>query len=101
MEQELKPNSISSSSSSIQRLFSSSGLGESVLDDEGSPMGKKDSILQTLVVGGGVGSNGGRICGGGGGGRGSDGGDGGNVSGQGFLKVIIMVVIALMLTTKI
>ena len=65
-------------------------------------MGKKDSILQTLVVGGGVGSNGGRICGGGGGGgRGSDGGDGGNVSGQGFLKVIIMVVIALMLTTKI
>ena len=98
MEQELKPNSISSSSSSIQRLFSSSGLGESVLDDEGSPMGKKDSILQTLVEGGGVGSNGGRICGGG---RGSDGGDGGNVSGQGFLKVIIMVVIALMLTTKI
>ena len=64
-------------------------------------MGKKDSILQTLVVGGRVGSNGGRICGGGGGGRGSDGGDGGNVSGQGFLKVIIMVVIALMLTTKI
>ena len=102
MEQELKADSISSSSSSIQRLFSSSGLGESVLDDEGS-MGKKDSILQTLVVGGGVGSNGGRICGGGGGGggRGSDGGDGGNVSGQGFLKVIIMVVIALMLTTKI
>ncbi|KAK4590373.1 hypothetical protein RGQ29_020791 [Quercus rubra] len=79
MEQELKPNSISSSSSSIQRLFSSSGLGESVLDDEGSPMGKKDSILQTLVEGGGVGSNGGRICGGGGGGgRGSDGGDGAN-----------------------
>ena len=63
-------------------------------------MGKKDSILQTLVEGGGVGSNGGRICGGGGG-RGSDGGDGGNVSGQGFLKVIIMVVIALMLTTKL
>ncbi|KAK4590371.1 hypothetical protein RGQ29_020790 [Quercus rubra] len=87
MEQELKPNSISSSSSSIQRLFSSSGLDESVLDDEGSPMGKKDSILQTLVVGGGVGSNGGRICGGGGGGgggRGSDGGDGGDVGGSGF-----------------
>ena len=82
MEQELKPNSISSSSSSIQRLFSSSGLDESVLDDEGSPMGKKDSILQTLVVGGGVGSNGGRICGGGG--RGSDGGDGGDVGGSGF-----------------
>ncbi|KAF3961115.1 hypothetical protein CMV_014229 [Castanea mollissima] len=76
IEQELKPNSISSSSSSIQRLFSSSGLGESVLDDEGSPMGKKDSILQTLGVGGGVGSNGGKICGGGG--RGSDGGDGAN-----------------------
>ena len=83
MEQELKPNSISSSSSSIQRLFSSSGLDESVLDDEGSPTGKKDSILQTLVVGGGVGSNGGRICGGGGG-RGSDGGDGGDVGGSGF-----------------
>ena len=84
MEQELKADSISSSSSSIQRLFSSSGLGESVLDDEGS-MGKKDSILQTLVVGGGVGSNGGRICGGGGG-RGSDGGDGGDVGGSGFFE---------------
>ncbi|XP_065621280.1 uncharacterized protein LOC112019434 [Quercus suber] len=77
MEQELKPNSISSSSASIQRLFSSSGLGES-----GSPTGKKDSILQTLVVGGGVGSNGGRICGGGGGG----GGDGGDVGGSGFFE---------------
>ena len=88
MEQELKPNSISSSSSSIQRLLSSSGFGESVLDDEGSPTGKKDSILQTLVVGGGVGSNGGRICGGGGGGggRGSDGGDGGDVGGSGFFE---------------
>ena len=85
MEQELKADSISSSSSSIQRLFSSSGLGESVLDDEGSPTGKKDSILQTLVVGGGVGSNGGRICGGGGG-RGSDGGDGGDVGGSGFFE---------------
>ncbi|KAL4626453.1 hypothetical protein ACB092_05G097200 [Castanea dentata] len=84
IEQELKPNSISSSASSIQRLFSSSGLGGSVLDDEGSPMWKKDSILQTLGVGGGVGSNGGKICGGGG--RGSDGGDGGDVGGSGFFE---------------
>lgn len=84
-EQELKPNSIlsSTSSSSIQRLFSSSGLGERVMDEEGSPMGKKDSDLQTLVVGDGVGSNGGRICGGGGGGGGGDGGD---VGDSGFFE---------------
>ena len=60
------------------------------MDDEGSSMGKKNSILQALVVGGGVGSNGGRICGGGG--RGLDGRDGGDVGGSWFLKVIIMVV---------
>lgn len=37
---------------------------------------KKESVLQTLVVGGGVGNSGGKICGGGGSGKGSDGGEG-------------------------
>lgn len=82
-ERELKPNSVSSVSS-IQRLFSSSGLGERVVDNEGCAVGKKDSVLQTLVVGGGVGSDGGRICGGDGGG--SDGGDGGDDGGSGYFE---------------
>ncbi|KAG6665364.1 uncharacterized protein LOC122301123 [Carya illinoinensis] len=73
-EQELKPYLVSSVSS-VQRLFSSSGLGESVVDNEVCAVGKKDSVMQTLVAGGGVGSDGGRICGGGGR-RGSNGGDG-------------------------
>lgn len=51
------------------------------MDNEGCAVGKKDSVLQTLVVGGGVGSDGGRICGGDG--RGSDGGDGGDDGGDG------------------
>lgn len=69
------------SSTTIERLFSSSGLGERVMSEEGRCVEKKDQVLQTLVVGGGVGSNGGRICGGGGGGRGSGGGDGGDGGG--------------------
>uniref|UniRef100_A0A7N2LFC6 DUF4216 domain-containing protein n=1 Tax=Quercus lobata TaxID=97700 RepID=A0A7N2LFC6_QUELO len=55
-----------------------------------SRMRDLENILQALVVGGGVGSNGGRICGGGG--RGLDGRDGGDVGGSWFLKVIITVV---------
>lgn len=51
------------------------------MSEEGRCVEKKDQVLQTLVVGGGVGSNGGRICGGGGGGRGSGGGDGGDGGG--------------------
>lgn len=50
---------------SIERIFSSSGLGE-----------KTDSnVIQTLVMGGGAGNDGGKICGGAGGGGGLDGGD--------------------------
>ncbi|KAG7998035.1 hypothetical protein I3843_01G238400 [Carya illinoinensis] len=82
-ERELKPSS-SPSLSSIQRLFSSSGLGDTVVDDEECAVEKKDSSLQTLVGGGGVGSDGGRVCGGGG--RGSDGGHGGDHGGSGSFE---------------
>ena len=62
---------------SIQGLFSSSGLDKVVLDHEGYGEGRQDGRLQTLVMGGGMGSNGGLICGGyNGSGRGSDGGQG-------------------------
>ncbi|XP_027344658.1 uncharacterized protein LOC113857114 [Abrus precatorius] len=63
---------------SIQELFSSSGLDKGVLDHEECVEGKKDgSRLQTSVMGDGMGSNGGWICGGcHGSGRGSDGGHG-------------------------
>lgn len=44
------------------------------MDDEACGAGKEESALQTLTVGG-VGNNGGKICGGGGGRKGSDGGD--------------------------
>ncbi|XP_021806437.1 uncharacterized protein LOC110750412 [Prunus avium] len=80
-EEELKPSSISSSAT--QRLFSSSGLGVKLMEDEDSAVGKEDDGLQTLVLGGGAGSNGGKICGGGGSGKGPDGGDGG---GSGFFE---------------
>ncbi|XP_027344021.1 uncharacterized protein LOC113856421 [Abrus precatorius] len=46
--------------SSVGEMFSSSG----VVDDEEGGEGKKGSRLQTLVMGGGMGSDGGRICGG-------------------------------------
>lgn len=60
-------------------LFSSSGLDMKVVDDDDDEEG--ENKLQTLVMGGGgMGSDGGRICGGfsGGSGRGSDGGHGNN-----------------------
>ncbi|KAJ0076462.1 hypothetical protein Patl1_34509 [Pistacia atlantica] len=69
----------------IQRLFSSSGLGEKLLvnDNDNKEGGglEEDSVLQTMVMGGGMGSNGGKICGGsrdgaGGGGDGDGGGSG-------------------------
>ncbi|KAF5466745.1 hypothetical protein F2P56_016645 [Juglans regia] len=82
-EQEQKRNFLPSLYS-IQRLFSSSGLGDTVVDDEERAVEKKDSLLQTLVVGGGGGSDGGRVCGGGG--RGSDGGDGGDHDGSGSFE---------------
>ncbi|XVF26581.1 hypothetical protein REPUB_Repub14bG0030000 [Reevesia pubescens] len=69
-EKESEPNSCS-----IQRLFSSSGLGENIVDGEDS------SAMQTLVMGGGAGNDGGKICGGAGGGGISDGGDDGGGSG--------------------
>lgn len=79
-EEEEEPNSVLSSSS-IRRLFSSSGLGERVVDGEGFAVGKNDRVLQTLVVGGGTGGIGG-CCGG----RGSDGGDGGDDGGFGSFE---------------
>ena len=69
-EKESEPNFCS-----IQRLFSSSGLGEKTVD------GKDSNVMQTLVMGGGAGNDGGKICGGGAGG-GSDGGD--DSGGSGF-----------------
>lgn len=68
--------------SSIQRLFSSSGLGGKLLvDNERKGCDVDGSAVQTMVMGGGLGSNGGKICGGGGGGGSSDGGGGGGGSG--------------------
>ncbi|KAL5758266.1 hypothetical protein ACOSP7_020877 [Xanthoceras sorbifolium] len=67
--------------SRIQRLFSSSGLGEKLVDNDRERCGVEDGVLQTMVMGGGVGSNNGKICGGGGGGSGDGGGDGGGGSG--------------------
>ncbi|MED6162914.1 hypothetical protein PIB30_074973 [Stylosanthes scabra] len=61
---------------SIRELFSSSGLDRQVLveyDEDGGEEKKRDSRgLQTLVVGGGMGSDGGKICGGNGSGWESD-----------------------------
>ncbi|CAK9310400.1 unnamed protein product [Citrullus colocynthis] len=69
-DQDLKPTS-DFSSSSIHGVFLNSGLGLKFPNDE-----KRDAyVLQTLVVGGGMGNDGGRVCGGG---RGSDGGGGGD-----------------------
>ncbi|GAB4842079.1 hypothetical protein Ancab_012039 [Ancistrocladus abbreviatus] len=63
--------------SSLQRLFSSSGLDEAVGvvgDDQGCGVDwskrKEDGVLSTLVGGDGCGIDGGRICGGDGGGQG-------------------------------
>ncbi|KAK3219385.1 hypothetical protein Dsin_013355 [Dipteronia sinensis] len=67
----------------LQRLLSSSGLGnKKLVDDDREESGGVDQdgvLLQTMVMGGGVGNNGGKICGGGGGGGGD--GDGGGGSG--------------------
>ncbi|XVE89095.1 hypothetical protein DITRI_Ditri19aG0122900 [Diplodiscus trichospermus] len=70
-EKQSEPNS-----RSIQRLFSSSGLGEKVGDGED---GKENTVMQTQLMGGGAGNDGGKICGGAAGG-GSDGGDNGGGS---------------------
>lgn len=64
-------SSSSSSLSTLDRLFSSSGLGDRCMDHEQSVMGK-----ETLEVGGGAGGEGGSR-------RGSDGGDNG---GSGFFE---------------
>ncbi|KAL2338148.1 hypothetical protein Fmac_012594 [Flemingia macrophylla] len=63
---------------SIQELFSSLDLDRGVLNHEERGAGKKDSKLQTSLMDGGMGSNGGWICGGcnNGSGKGSDGGHG-------------------------
>lgn len=66
------------SSSRIQRLFSSSGLGEKLLKDHDGEEGCEfedggGSNVQTMVMGGGLGNNGGKICGGRGGGDGGGG----------------------------
>lgn len=57
---------------SVRELFSISGLDEKVVEHGEGYAGKKGSRLQTLVMGGGMGSNGGYN----GSGRGSDGGHG-------------------------
>ncbi|XP_043726356.1 uncharacterized protein LOC122672915 [Telopea speciosissima] len=67
----MDPNSLKSQS--LERLFSSSGLDESSSGEFG--VFEEDIALATLVVGSGIGGDGGKICGGGGRG-GSDGGDG-------------------------
>ncbi|OVA06511.1 Tetratricopeptide repeat-containing domain [Macleaya cordata] len=60
---------------SLTRLFSSSGLDESV--EEGCIAGVKETVLTPLIDGGAMGNNGGRFCGGGrGGGRGGRSEDG-------------------------
>ncbi|XWS19095.1 hypothetical protein CRYUN_Cryun32bG0101800 [Craigia yunnanensis] len=71
-EKESEPNSCL-----IQRLFSSSGLGEKTVDGEDS---KDSTVMLTLMMGGGAGNDGGKIFGGAAGG-GSDGGDDGGGSG--------------------
>ncbi|XP_019056002.1 PREDICTED: homeobox protein orthopedia-like [Nelumbo nucifera] len=81
-EEEEQEVGIKSRASSLERLLSSSSLGEATeAMDEGCAVGVKDNGLATLPVGGGVGSDCGRICGGGGGGGGSNGGDGERGSG--------------------
>lgn len=77
------------SSSRIQRLFSSSGLGEKLLkkddDDEKEGCEVEDgggSYVQTMVMGGGLGNNGGKICDGRGGGDAGGGGGGSGFSGS-------------------
>ncbi|XP_030457561.1 uncharacterized protein LOC115678339 [Syzygium oleosum] len=80
-QEDAKPNS-RTGPSSLRRLLSSSGLDGAVLVEEDCDVVKKEGDgLQTLVVGGGMGSGGSSgICGGGGdgGGRGgSDSRDGG------------------------
>ncbi|RAL41354.1 hypothetical protein DM860_010148 [Cuscuta australis] len=61
----------------VGRLLSNSGLGEAEEAVEGCSALAEDRVPQTLVVGGGDGAGGGKICGGGGGrGRGSDDGFG-------------------------
>ncbi|KAG7014137.1 hypothetical protein SDJN02_24310 [Cucurbita argyrosperma subsp. argyrosperma] len=79
-DQELKP-ALDSSSSSIHGVFSNSGLGLKSPNDEVRDEKRDACVLQTLVVGGGMGSDGGRVCGGG---RGSDGGGGGDNGRSGF-----------------
>jgi len=63
---------------SIQEMFSSLDLDKGVMDhEEESCGGEKDGTLQTSVMGGGMGCEGGWICGGcNGSGRGSNGGHG-------------------------
>ena len=68
-----------SSSSSIHGVFSNSGLGLKSPNYEVRDEKRDACVLQTLVVGGGMGSDGGRVCGGG---RGSDGGGGGGDNGR-------------------
>ncbi|KAK9102011.1 hypothetical protein Sjap_019265 [Stephania japonica] len=70
---------LNSRSASLQRLFGSSGLDELVVEanEECCGVEVKDKGLATLDMGGGIGGDGGRICGGsGGGGGGGGGGDG-------------------------
>ncbi|KAF8400634.1 hypothetical protein HHK36_013933 [Tetracentron sinense] len=87
-EEEEQEVSMNPRSSTLERLFSSSGLDESVEEiDGGCVVGVKDRGLPALLVGGGIGSDSGRICGGGGGGGGresSGDGDGDGDGGSGF-----------------
>ncbi|KAK9141719.1 hypothetical protein Syun_011119 [Stephania yunnanensis] len=78
-EEEEQDVGLNSRSSSLQRLFGSSGLDELVVEvnEECCGVEIKERGLATLDMGGGIGGDGGGICGGGGGGRDGD-GDGGS-----------------------
>lgn len=65
VEGEPQQKTCSKATPSIRELLSSSGLDKQVLDHEEGGAEKKVGGLQTLVMGSGMGSNGGRICGGG------------------------------------
>ncbi|XP_048129712.1 protein TonB [Rhodamnia argentea] len=83
--EDLKPNS-RPGSSSIRRMLSSSGLDGAIFGGEGYGVVERESGLQTLVAGGGMGSGGSSgICGGGGDGAGGGGSDSGD-EGFGFYE---------------
>lgn len=65
VEGESQQKTCTKAAPSIRELLSSCGLDKQVLDHEEGGAGKEVGGLQTLVMGSGMGSDGGRICGGG------------------------------------